>query len=144
MSDLEQEIIDAANEVTEAKLLVVAKEQALREIVRRAVTDEFEERVKKFKLDAAPAKVKSIQKKAAAPGPDLPKPPTGARSSVKQKIIDALRASTVPLSISILAERAGTTTTNAYYHLHQLREAGSVRLLTDGYELVSKAQKEAA
>lgn len=141
MSNLEQEIIDAANEVTDAKLAVVEKEQAFRELVRRATagTDQQEARAAKFKRDAAPAKVKSIQKKTDSPEPDSPKPPA-ARSPVKQKLIDVLRASTVPLSISIIADRAGATTTNTYYHLTTLRDEGTVRLLADGYELVAKAQ----
>lgn len=122
MSNLEQEIIDAANEVTEAKLAVVEKEQAFRELVRRATsgTEQHEARASKIKRDAATAKVRSIQ---TSTDPDKPNRP-GPKSPVKQKIIDVLRASTVPLSVALIADRTGLGTSNTYYHLGMLRSEG--------------------
>ena len=139
MGDLSEAISIAVDELCDAKLLVREKERTLADLIATGggITREQRQSTRHAKREIA------IKNKIANDDP-VPPTRTGPRSDTKQKIIEALRASGRPLSIALIAERAGCSTTNAYYHLTNLRQEGAVRLLEDGYELLVASEKKAA
>lgn len=137
MTELKQQLIEAANGLSEARLLVREREIALEQLVETltAGSAQNDERRAKFKREAAPATPRKPRVDAAKPVKPI--------SAQQQKIVDVLRAANMPISVPVVADRAGCSTSNAYYHLSTMREQGKVRLLEDGWELTSAA-KEAA